>query len=50
MLGSILVFRMAHAAVMAQLGWTSVGPREADVIRNHAAELVAAISVGEASL
>jgi TetR/AcrR family transcriptional regulator, regulator of cefoperazone and chloramphenicol sensitivity len=44
LVGSILVFRLANAAAMAQLGWTSLGPREAEVMRNHAAELVASIN------
>lgn len=41
--GSILVFRMAHAAVLRQLSWQGVGPDELDVLRRHAAELVAAL-------
>jgi TetR/AcrR family transcriptional regulator, regulator of cefoperazone and chloramphenicol sensitivity len=49
LLGSIMVFRIARAAVMAQLGWNGVGPREADVVRKHAAELIAAIGRQEAS-
>ena len=49
LIGSILVFRMAHATAMAELGWKSVGRRELDVVRNHCAELVAAISRPEAS-
>jgi TetR/AcrR family transcriptional regulator, regulator of cefoperazone and chloramphenicol sensitivity len=44
LLGSIMVFRIAHAALLAQLDWKTVGPREADIIRNHAAELVASIN------
>lgn len=44
LVGSILVFRLANAAAMAQLGWKSLGPREADILRNHAAELVASIN------
>jgi AcrR family transcriptional regulator len=43
LLGSIIVFRLANAAAMAQLGWTNLGPRETEVIRRHAAELIAAI-------
>lgn len=41
--GSILVFRMAHAAVLRQMKWQAVGPDELDLLRRHAAELVAAI-------
>ena len=43
LLGSVLVFRMAHAAVMAKLGWTSIGPSQLSTIQAHARELVAAI-------
>lgn len=43
LLGSILVFRMARAAVMAKLGWTSIGPDQLRAIQVHARELVAAI-------
>ena len=42
--GSILVFRMAHAAVLAQMEWDAIGPRQEN---RHcaacAAELVAAL-------
>jgi len=38
--GSILVFRTAHAAVFAQLEWESSGPRELEILQSHAAELV----------
>jgi TetR/AcrR family transcriptional regulator, regulator of cefoperazone and chloramphenicol sensitivity len=44
LLGSIMVFRIAHAAVLAQLEWKAIGPREADLIRRLAAELVASIN------
>jgi AcrR family transcriptional regulator len=43
LLGSILVFRMARAAVMAKLGWESIGPDQLSAIQAHARELVAAI-------
>ena len=39
--GSVLVFRMAHAAVYAQLEWESAGPKEIETLHRHAAELVA---------
>jgi AcrR family transcriptional regulator len=39
--GSVLVFRMAHAAVYAQLEWETAGPKEIDTLHRHAAELVA---------
>lgn len=41
--GSILVFRMAHAAVYAQLEWKTTGPNELETLRRHAAELVAVL-------
>jgi len=43
LLGSVLVFRMAHAAVMTKLGWSSIGPSQLSTIQAHARELVAAI-------
>lgn len=42
-IGSILVFRMAHAAVLAQMEWETAGPNEVATLRNLAAELVAAL-------
>jgi TetR/AcrR family transcriptional regulator, regulator of cefoperazone and chloramphenicol sensitivity len=41
--GSILVFRMAHAAVLAQMEWETAGPNEVATLRDLAAELVAAL-------
>lgn len=41
--GSVLVFRMAHAAVYAQLEWETAGPNELEILRHHAAELVAVL-------
>lgn len=41
--GSVLVFRMAHAAVYAQLEWESAGPKEIETLHRHAAELVAVL-------
>ncbi|WP_457091935.1 CerR family C-terminal domain-containing protein [Microvirga sp. P5_D2] len=43
LLGSVLVFRMARAAVMAKLGWSSIGPEQLSAIQAHARELVAAL-------
>jgi AcrR family transcriptional regulator len=43
LLGSVLVFRMARAAVMAKLGWSSIGQDQLSVIQAHARELVAAL-------
>ncbi len=42
-IGSILVFRMAHAAVLAQMEWVTAGPQEVATLRNLAAELVTAL-------
>lgn len=44
LLGGVMVFRMANAAALAQLGWKAVGDREVDAVKAHAAELVASIS------
>lgn len=38
--GSILVFRMAHAAVLRQMRWDAVGPAELEILKSHAADLV----------
>jgi TetR/AcrR family transcriptional regulator, regulator of cefoperazone and chloramphenicol sensitivity len=43
LIGSILVFRMARAAVMAKLEWASIGPDQLSAIQAHARELVAAL-------
>jgi hypothetical protein len=42
-IGSILVFRMAHAAVLAQMEWETAGPQEVATLRTLAVELVAAL-------
>ncbi|MEI2302103.1 CerR family C-terminal domain-containing protein [Ensifer sp. MJa1] len=41
--GSILVFRMAHAAMLRQMEWQTIGPDELEILRRHAADLVAAL-------
>ena len=43
LLGSVLVYRMAHAATLAKLEWKQVGPREMAAIQALATELVATI-------
>jgi len=43
LVGSVLVFRVAHAAVMAHLEWETVGPREVEVVRALTAELAASV-------
>ncbi|MBB4236005.1 CerR family C-terminal domain-containing protein [Rhizobium esperanzae] len=40
LLGSILVFRVTHAAVLAQMEWDAVGPEQVKTLRGLAAELV----------
>ncbi|MEZ2132790.1 MULTISPECIES: CerR family C-terminal domain-containing protein [unclassified Sinorhizobium] len=48
--GSILVFRMAHAAVLAQMHWDSIGEEQIETVRAHAARLVAALSPMEGDI
>lgn len=38
--GNIMIFRVAHAAVLAQMEWQSVGPEQITTLRKLAAELV----------
>lgn len=40
LLGSILVFRVTHAAVLTQMEWEVVGPEQVQILRGLAAELV----------
>ena len=49
LLGGVMVFRMAHAAALAQLGWKKIGTREIDAIKAMATELVDAIGKHEAN-
>ncbi|MCV9962221.1 CerR family C-terminal domain-containing protein [Pararhizobium sp. BT-229] len=42
-IGGIMVFRMAHAAVLAQMEWDSAGPNEVATLRKLAVELVAVL-------
>lgn len=49
-IGSILVFRMAHAAVLAQMHWDSIGEEQIETVRAHAARLVAALSPMEGDI
>jgi AcrR family transcriptional regulator len=44
LIGSVLVFRTAHAAVMAQMEWDSIGDKQVEIVRAHAAGLVAALT------
>lgn len=44
LLGSVMVFRVAHAAVMAQLDWKTIETREVALVRDLAAELVASLN------
>lgn len=44
LLGQILIFRVAHAAVMRQLGWQAVGAREFGLIRDLIDRNIAALA------
>jgi len=44
LLGGIMIFRVAHAAVLKQLDWTTIGPRELGVVRTLVGELVASLN------
>jgi hypothetical protein len=46
LLGQVLVFRVAHAAVMRQLGWKEVGPREFALIDAMIQRSVGALAAG----
>lgn len=43
LLGSVIIFRFAHAAVLAQMEWDAFGPEQVEILRGLAAELVDAI-------
>ncbi|WP_245581955.1 CerR family C-terminal domain-containing protein [Phyllobacterium phragmitis] len=45
LIGSVMVFRVAHAAVLAQLEWKAIGPEEVEIVRGLVRELVAAIGL-----
>ncbi|AHG46519.1 TetR family transcriptional regulator [Rhizobium leguminosarum bv. trifolii CB782] len=40
LIGGILVFRVTHAAVLAQMEWDGVGPKQVEILRGLTAELV----------
>ena len=44
LLGSLMVFRVAHAAVKRHLAWDTIGADEVETVRRHAGELVAALA------
>jgi TetR/AcrR family transcriptional regulator, regulator of cefoperazone and chloramphenicol sensitivity len=44
LLGQVLVFRVANAAVMRQLGWTEIGPEQFIAIRDTLRQSIAAIA------
>lgn len=46
MLGSILVYRVARATVLRQMGWSDIGEGEADEIAALAGDLVAGLESG----
>ncbi|WFU11925.1 CerR family C-terminal domain-containing protein (plasmid) [Rhizobium sp. CB3090] len=41
--GSLMVFRMANAAVLAQMEWDAIGEKEIAILQQHARRLVAAL-------
>lgn len=47
LVGQVLVFRVAHAAVARQMGWQEVGPREIGAIKQRLQSNVAAILTEE---
>lgn len=47
LVGGIMVFRMARAAAMAQLGWTAIGPDEVARVQANARELVETLRPAE---
>lgn len=46
LLGGLLVFRMAHAAVLAKMDWREIGPAQLAAIKALAAELVRSVEAG----
>lgn len=44
LLGGLMVFRVAHAAMKRHLAWEAIGPDEVEAVRRHAAELVAVLA------
>jgi AcrR family transcriptional regulator len=49
LIGQVLVFRVAHAAVMRQLSWQKIGAREFDAIREVIRRAVGTIAPGSAA-
>jgi AcrR family transcriptional regulator len=47
LMGSLMVFRVAHATVIRQMGWNTVGQREILALRTLARELVACLGPHE---
>ncbi|MBB2673380.1 UNVERIFIED_ORG: AcrR family transcriptional regulator [Rhizobium esperanzae] len=43
LVGSILIFRFAHASVLAQMEWETFGPEQVEILRHLAAELAEVI-------
>ncbi len=44
--GSIIFFRIAHAAALRQLGWSRTGPRELAAIRELVTDTAASVAAG----
>jgi AcrR family transcriptional regulator len=48
LIGSVMVFRVANAAVLRQLDWSEMGPQELDAIRANVSDIVRALQGGGA--
>ncbi|MFN3744997.1 MAG: CerR family C-terminal domain-containing protein [Hyphomicrobiaceae bacterium] len=48
LIGSVMVFRVANAAVLRQLEWSELGPQELDAIRANISDTVRALRRGDA--
>jgi TetR/AcrR family transcriptional regulator, regulator of cefoperazone and chloramphenicol sensitivity len=47
LMGSIVFFRIAHAAALRQLGWTRIGPRERAAMQELVRDTVASVAAGD---
>jgi AcrR family transcriptional regulator len=45
-IGSVMVFRVANAAALRQLGWSEMGPRELEAVRELVGEIVRSLDGG----
>ena len=46
LIGSLMVFRVANAAVLRQLEWNEIGPKELDAIRTNITDIVRSLHSG----